>query len=345
MGFKNLLNIIDSERKLFIQMHRPPDPDCLACAFILKEMLSQYGVTSTIVYTGNINRYETKELISRLNIPLYKVDTEENKGLIRQGNQIIVVDCQKNGGNVTIMDGEYIACIDHHPELDNSEIYKYCDIRPQYGACISILYEYAREIDYEIKPSLAALMLHGIKVDTGNLGRKRYLHDIGVFADLYRIADMDILSFINRNAMRLEDLNMVSSAYGNIVVKARMVYSYAGPDRSRESLAGIADDLITVADVDFAVVYSNCFNGYSFSVRSQDPCKDAGRIVNRLFAKLRGEGGGHVNSAGGVIPKTVFMDFSTEGEKMNHIIFQFEKLFEEISGERSEPCSANSDTM
>lgn len=336
MGFKELLNVIDAERKLFIQIHRPPDPDCLACALLLKEMLSQYEIMSTIVYTGVINRFETKELIKRLSIPLYKVDTAENEGLIRQGDQIIVVDCQKNGGNVTVMDGEYIACIDHHPEVENkgSSTYKYCDIRPHYGACISMLYEYAQDIGYEIKPPLAALMLHGIKVDTGNLGRKRYLFDIEVFANLYKIADMDILSFINRNSLRLEDLTMISSAYDNIVVKRRIVYSYAGPDRSRESLAGIADELITMADVDFAVVYSNCFNGYSFSVRSQDPLKDAGRIVNKIFTELHGEGGGHVNSAGGVLPKTAFMNFTTEGEKMEHIISCFEKLFTAIDEER-----------
>ncbi len=38
-AFGRLMSVIDRERGLYIQMHRPPDPDCIASASILSDML------------------------------------------------------------------------------------------------------------------------------------------------------------------------------------------------------------------------------------------------------------------------------------------------------------------
>ena len=66
MRFRTLLGVIDRSRPLYIQMHRPPDPDCLASASVLSDMLRNEGLDPLIVYSGVIGKPETLELIDVL---------------------------------------------------------------------------------------------------------------------------------------------------------------------------------------------------------------------------------------------------------------------------------------
>jgi nanoRNase/pAp phosphatase (c-di-AMP/oligoRNAs hydrolase) len=313
-------------------MHRPPDPDCLATAAVLSDMLRNEDYNPQIIYTGLISKPETMELIDNLGIKITRLDTETNKGLIKVEDQIIVVDCQKENSNVTRLPGEYIACIDHHPERAG-HTYPYMDIRPEYGACASLLYEYAVEYGYEITPVQAALMIYGIRIDTDDLSRRKYLLDIDIFSALYKIANLDILSSIGRNAIRPEDISTTIVAYENLTIKNNVAYSFAGDDKAKESLAELADKLISLADVSFVVVYSKCFNGYNFSIRSQINAMHAGKIAKQAFAKVNGDGGGHMSMAGGLIPKVAFMDLLGGKAVMERIIDIIEEAIIEVCAE------------
>ncbi|MCL2616346.1 MAG: DHH family phosphoesterase [Defluviitaleaceae bacterium] len=327
MKLKKLIDVIDRDRKLYIQMHRPPDPDCLASASVMSDMLRSEGLSPEIIYSGVIAKPETIELIDSLGIKLLRLDTESNKNLVKPADQIIVVDCQKENSNVAHLPGDYIACVDHHPELEKKE-YLYSDIRPEFGACSSLIYEYAVEHGYELSPAQAALLIYGIRIDTDDLNRKKYLLDIDHFSALYKIANLEIISNINKNSIRPEDISTTITAYEHLTIINHVAYSYAGDDKAKESLAELSDRLISLADVGFVVVYSKCFNGYMFSVRSQLPAMHAGKIVKYAFSKSNGDGGGHWTMAGGVIPKVTFMDLIGDRAIMERIISIFNDSFE-----------------
>ena len=329
MGFRKLLSVIDRDRKLYIQMHRPPDPDCLASAAVLSDMLAGEGLEPVIVYTGLIRKPETMELIDNLGINLVRLDMESHRGLVKPGDQIIAVDCQKENSNIAHLPGDYIACIDHHPELAAKE-YLYSDIRPEFGSCSSMIYEYARDYGYAVNPGQAALMIYGIRIDTDDLNRKKYMADIDIFCELYKLANLEILSNIGRNSIRPEDISTTIMAYANLTIKNNVAYSFAGDDKAKETLAELADKLISLADVAFVIVYSKCFNGYNFSVRSQVETMPAGKIVQNAFSKVNGDGGGHMAMAGGLIPKVTFMDLIGEKAVMERVIGLFEEAFESI---------------
>ena len=327
MGLKELMSVIDKNRQLYIQMHKPPDPDCLASATVLADMLRSGGYDPTIVYSGAIGKSETLELIDVLGINIVRLDAEKNKNLVKPEDQIIVVDCQKENSNVMHLCGEYIACIDHHPELVKKD-YLYSDIQPEYGACSSMIYTYAVEYGYKISPSKAALMIHGIRIDTDDLNRRKYMLDIDCYCALYKIANLEILSNINKNRIRPDDISTTITAYEFLTIKNKVAYSYAGVDKAKESLAELSDRLSSLADVGFVVVYSKCYYGYVFSVRSQLAEKNAGKIVKHAFASVDGDGGGHATMAGGVIPKVSFMDLSGDKSVMERVIALFEDAFE-----------------
>ena len=330
MGFKELISVIDKDRKLYVQMHRPPDPDCIATAAVISDMLRSVGFKPQIIYTGLISKPETMELIDNLGIKLVRLDTETNKALVKKEDQIIVVDCQKDNSNVNKMPGEYIACVDHHPALADTE-YAYVDIRPEYGACSSILYEYAVEFGYELSPVQAALMIYGIRIDTDDLSRRKYMLDIDIFGSLYKIANLDILSSIGRNSIRPEDISTTIVAYENLTIKNNVAYSFAGEDKAKESLAELADKLISLADVGFVVVYSKCFNGFNFSIRSQVDSLHAGKIAKHAFSKINGDGGGHLFMAGGIVPKVSFMDLLGSKAVMEKVIDIIEDAINNIN--------------
>jgi nanoRNase/pAp phosphatase (c-di-AMP/oligoRNAs hydrolase) len=335
MGFNELLAVIEKERELYIQMHKPPDPDCLASATVLSDMLRSYGIESNIVYSGPISKPETMELIGNLGIKLIRLDTEKNKELVKPGDQIIVVDCQKENSNVTHLPGEYIACIDHHPELSDN-VYPYADIRPDFGACSSMIYEYATEINYELNPTQAALLLYGIRIDTDDLSRRKYTIDIDIFSALYKAANLEILANIGHNRIRPEDISTTIVAYENLTIKNRIAYSFAGDDKAKEALAELADKLISLSEISFVVVYSKCFNGYHFSLRSQTYTMHAGKIAKYAFTHMNGDGGGHKYMAGGLIPKVAFMDLVGSKAVMERVIDIIEDAIDKLNKEAEE---------
>ena len=330
MGFKELISVIDKGRKLYVQMHRPPDPDCIASSVVLSDMLKSVDFDPYIVYTGIISKPETTELIDNLGIKLIRLDSEVNKNLVQKEDQIIVVDCQKENSNVTHLPGEYIACVDHHPELAVNT-YAYVDIRPEYGACSSLIYEYAVGFNYQLSPVQAALLIYGIRIDTDDLSRRKYLIDIDIFSALYKIANLDILSNIGRNSIRPEDISTTIVAYENLTIKNNIAYSFAGDDKAKESLAELADKLISLADVFFVIVYSRCFNGYNFSIRSQSSSLHAGKIAKHAFSKVNGDGGGHMFMAGGLIPKVTFMDLLGSKAVMERVIDMIEDAIDNVA--------------
>ena len=332
MRFSKLVETIDKNRKLYIQMHRPPDPDCIASAFVLSEILKGVGFNAVPIYSGVIGKPETRELIENLEIKLICVDSDANKGMVNSEDQIIVVDCQANNSNVLPLAGEYIACIDHHPELTKNE-YKFTDIRPDFGACSSMIYEYAIEAGHKLTPTQAALLIYGIRIDTEDLSRRKYVLDIDIFSELYKIADISVLASIGRNSIRPEDISTTIIAYDNLTIKNNVAFSFAGDDKAKESLAVLADKLISLAGIQFVVVYSKCFNGYTFSIRSQTFRLNAGKIAKHACGEAGGDGGGHKYMAGGVIPKVSFMDLIGTKAVMQKVISLVQEAIEIVGNE------------
>ena len=64
-------------------------------------------------------------------------------------DEIILVDAQKGNSNIIDMNGQEIICIDHHPVYEHID-YRFCDIRPDVGACASIIASYYFDNDIDM---------------------------------------------------------------------------------------------------------------------------------------------------------------------------------------------------
>lgn len=292
-----------TKEHVYIQMHNYPDQDALASAFGLQVLLFHRGIKSSICYSGQIDKNNTLKMIEFLNITIYNNDEFE----MDREDEIILVDGQMGNVNMVNFAGKKIACLDHHPIQGVSE-YRFYDIRGGVGACASLIALYFVENHVEISKQIATALAYGIKMDTANLSRRAADLDIDMFCLLYKLADKDVLSSLESSSLRRNDLLAYQEAITNLKLHGRIGIAKIGNDCSEAIIGSISDFLLTLAEVDFTLVYSYRVGGLKFSVRSESKTVDAGKIIKEALLGL-GDGGGHATMAAGFLP-----DLNTEKE-------------------------------
>ena len=283
-------------KNVYIQTHNFPDPDAIGSAYGLAGILSHYGICSTLCYVGQIDRVNTKKMTDLCKIRI--CSEEEIREDLKSEDPIICVDSQKGGGNIKDLPGDEIACIDHHP-LVTDEGYRYLDVRKT-GSCSTLIAEYYQVLGLTPDCLRATALLYGLKMDTLHFTRGVTEMDIRMFAYLFPYSDAQILRALTSNSLEFNDLRAYGAAIENIFVYHRTGFAgipFACPDAQ---IAVICDFILSLDEVEVAVVYARRESGIKFSVRSENPDEDAGKLVAAALAGL-GSGGGHSFMAGGMI--------------------------------------------
>ncbi len=302
---------------VYIQMHNYPDQDALASAFGLQVLLANRDIKSTICYSGQIDKHNTLKMIEFLNITIYNNEEFEMDG----EDEIILVDGQMGNVNMINFIGRKIACIDHHPLQEVSE-YRFYDIQSQIGACSSLIASYFIENQIEISMRIATALVYGIKMDTADLTRRASELDIDMFCQLYKIADKNILSKLESSSLRKKDLLAYQEAISNLRLHGRIGIARIGDDCSEAIIGSISDFLLTLAEVDFTLVYSYRVGGLKFSVRSESKAVDAGKIIKEALLGI-GDGGGHATMAAGFLPNLYTeQEIKAMGQLVEHRVIE-----------------------
>ena len=161
-NFEQLFEAVNREH-VYIQTHNFPDPDAIASAYGLQRLLAARGLRSTICYKGKIDRYSTGKLVEIIGIELLNVDELEN--VLSDEDEVILVDSQKGNSNIIDITGDEIICVDHHPCNDMFE-YRFKDIRPEVGACATMIAQYFYENHVPVDQKIATALTYGIRIDT-----------------------------------------------------------------------------------------------------------------------------------------------------------------------------------
>ncbi len=298
-SFDELIELLQG-KKVFVQTHNFPDPDAIGSAFGLQSLLKLKGIDSTICYNGKIDRLNTRKMIDLLGIEI--LSKEELEGEMGEEDLIICVDSQKNGGNIIDLIGDEIACIDHHPTTEHVDYY-YKDVRIV-GACASLIAGYFEEEGLEMDSNTATALLYGLQMDTNGFTRGVTDADIEAFGYLHPLSDGDILSRLEQNQMEFQDLKAYGAAIENIMIYDKVGFAFI-PFPCQDALIAITCDFIlSLEEVDVAIVYSKRENGYKFSVRCENYLSDidCGKVVSKALSSTGGSGGGHAFMAGGFLP-------------------------------------------
>jgi nanoRNase/pAp phosphatase (c-di-AMP/oligoRNAs hydrolase) len=287
---KKLQNTVSGAKRPYILLYGNPDPDALASAWAMRELLDRASVSASIRYTGEVGRLENAAMIESLRIPASPL--EENA--LDDADLIILVDCQPEFfREIPIPRCDII--IDHHPRKSHRE-YPYVDIRPNRVATSSILTEYLHAAGIQITKRLATALYYGIQTDSRNSRRGPAPVDLEVIHLLERKIDRKMLRKIEFSSYSLNLLGYFSVALIRLRYSNNVLYSHTGPVPSSEVCVQIADFLIRVKEANWAVVSGVAVKKLIVVFRCDGNNRDAGSVAQAAFGIL-GSAGGHKTMA------------------------------------------------
>ncbi|MFP4010132.1 MAG: DHH family phosphoesterase [Spirochaetaceae bacterium] len=299
-GIQELISHIDPVREVAIQAHDFPDHDAVGTAYALSRLLASNQIETKLCYGGEIQSASLTEMIRILEIPIMACHEAE----LADDAQIIIVDGFVGNTNIRGVPGEVIGVIDHHvpPTEPNC---KYYDIRPHFGACSTILYEYYKISNNEMEANVATGLLIGVMMDTAFMTRGVAPVDLEAFSSLFFSGDWQTGSRLLKNSLSLADLSVFREAINACIVADDFCFVPVTKECTQEVMALVADFFLGLREIHFVVVLEPEREEYRISVRSEDNARPTDVIIKKALQGI-GSGGGHVHMGGGSIPRDLF---------------------------------------
>lgn len=317
------LKLFDKKSKVLILIWA--DPDSLASAYALKRILQNRVEKITIANVNEITRLNNKVMVEVLKIPLIKYSSE----LLNEHDKYILLDSQPSHRE-EFKNIKWDAIIDHHPIFSECNA-KYVDIRPDYGATSTILFEYLKTL--KIKPSvyLATALVYGIKTDTDNFEKSANIHDVLAFQKLYKYMNKHLLTKIECSSLRRSELRYFKIALDQLKFKKNRMFTYVGKVSNTDVLVLIADFLNKVYETSWVFVGGEYKRSLVIIIRCDGYKKNAGKMANKLFKDI-GSAGGHREKARAEIP---FSNLSIPPEQFDTqcLMKLFDKYFKKLDKE------------
>jgi nanoRNase/pAp phosphatase (c-di-AMP/oligoRNAs hydrolase) len=284
--------------KVVIVTHDNPDPDSIAAAVALRHLLIvKTGQNAVLAYGGVIGRSENRSMVEQLEIPMIPISELD----LKQFQVVCMVDTQPNTGNNSwpaTLPVHFI--VDHHrPKSDLSAVC-WVDIRENYGASATILYEYLTSQGVAINTRMATCLYYAIKSETQDLGREWSKADRDAYLKLLPLANNRILFKIVHPQVSTAYFSAFRRAIDSAVIYGSALVFNLHHIENPDLVAELADFLLRHKGVNY-VLGMGWFDGTQIlSMRSLDPDAKLGLIIQEMVAGI-GTAGGHGMVAGGQI--------------------------------------------
>jgi nanoRNase/pAp phosphatase (c-di-AMP/oligoRNAs hydrolase) len=292
-----LKKLIKGKKKAVFVLQDGPDPDALAAAAALRLVLRSFSdIHCVITYAGPISRPENRTLAEALELPFCNIKDLDFSSF----DLIAVLDTQPGTGNNSLPPerAPHIV-IDHHSLHREAGLAPFSDIRSNYGATSTILYEYLAELHITPNPIIAAALIYGIRTDTQILARDTTPADVSAYLALYPQASTRLLNRIEYSPVARSHFGLLVRAIGDATIHGRAVVSVIQRLPDDSIVAQVADLLVRLQDTDYAVCIAATRSEVVFSVRTVNG--DATDFA-KVLAGSEGTSGGHGSIAGGQIP-------------------------------------------
>jgi len=313
---------------VLILTHDYPDPDCIASAFGLSELLSFWGgPPSTISFGGFVGRAENRAMIRFLGIPTVPFVLTE----VSDFDKIVLVDCYPGRGNISLPPHIPIhAVIDHHPADPPADAPFFHDIRAGHGAAATIVTTYLIEAGCPISPKLATALFNGIKTDTSGMRRNATARDIECYKYLFELMDHRLLSEIENPGRDEDYFRTIHKAAECAVCHGNVGYAHLGAVHAPDSIAEMAEFFHCWERLEWMICTAVFKKQIFFSIRSNSD-NSAGIRAEQLATQFGGSGGGHTKAAAGRIPIDDDVNIM-----LDKIVYFIKELFG-VAGTTAEP--------
>jgi nanoRNase/pAp phosphatase (c-di-AMP/oligoRNAs hydrolase) len=289
----------DADR-ILILLHHDPDPDAMASALALRNVLRRTKTTAIIGALVGVTRPENQRMANLLDIHVETL-TEQS---VKEFERIAMVDVQPHyfGGLLDKVD----LVIDHHPAQSGyGALFK--DIRPDYGSTSTILTEHLRAVDVNISERTATAMLYAIKSDTLFFNRQANRVDLEAFSYLYPLSDAAMIRKMEGSDVTFERLSYVTYAQRVGLAGDQIFSAFLGTIPREDFIPYVADFFLQLEDIKWTVIAGIVHDTLVVSVRNLGYSRNAGELVKKVFGDI-GNAGGHRAMAKAVIPLQAFFE-------------------------------------
>jgi len=284
--------------KGLIIIHDYPDPDSLASAMALRHLLTmKLNRDSVIAFSGMISRSENIAMVRELEIFLTPLEVVN----IDDYSMVCMLDTQPGTGNNSLPpDVKVDLVIDHHPIRESSRECRWVDIREEYGASATILYEYLVAQNVSIGTKLATALFYAIKSETQDLGREAGRADRNAYLHLFPLTNKKLLYEITQPRLPQTHFRTMHLALMNTLIFDNLLVIKMGKIGTPEVVAEMADYLMRLEGVDVVMSMGRYHGVLILSMRTTRHDLNAGELMKKLVVG-QGTAGGHGMTAGGKI--------------------------------------------
>jgi len=291
----SLMSAVEGPGPLVILPHDNPDPDALASAAALQYLLREICERDSIISLGGIiGRAENRAMVKYLSIGLVPVKEIE----FTDDTKVVLVDTQPGRSNNSLP-AEIVptGVIDHHPAYGSGDGIPFVDMRDNYGATSTILTEYLRDSHVTVESKIATALFYGIVAETQDLGRESTEADFAATNFLYPYANKRRLGKIEHARVPREYFRAFRDAIDEATVYDKAIISDLGGVLYPDMVAEVADFLLRLDDVEYALAMGSYKKGLYVSLRTTDRDVNAGEILQKVLGSK--SAGGHDMIAGG----------------------------------------------
>jgi nanoRNase/pAp phosphatase (c-di-AMP/oligoRNAs hydrolase) len=289
---------VDPVREVGIFSHDNPDPDSIASAYCLQHLLTEkLKVNCVLGFGGVVGRHENQAMVRNLGLSLVP-----NRLLdFKRFGTVALLDSQPGTGNNSLPEGTRLdIVIDHHPLRKESSRARFVDVRPDYGSTSTIMFGYLQAAKLELPSKLATAIMLGIKSDTRELERQASDEDMKAYLQILRQADLQLLARIEHPRISRRYFQSFWEALSRSRVYGDAVVSLLGNVENPDMVAEIADFLLPLEEVRFALSTGSDGEKLFVSLRTRQQQHDAGQMLRQVLKGL-GRAGGHGRMAGGQV--------------------------------------------
>lgn len=280
---------------LLILTHDYPDPDALGSAFALQQIAEKiFGISSKIVYKGEIGRMENKAMVKILKIPARKLKPLDFK----KYDHVALVDTQPAFGNNPFpINRQATIVIDQHSSI-KKPFSEFSVINTDCGATSVVLAQAVMHVDMKITSSLATALVYGILSDTLNLFRSSNPEVVRTYLKLLPYCDHRALSKIQNPVRSRQTFMTLGKGIQNARVYKRLIVSHLGKIESPDLVSQVADSLIRYKNMSWCLCTGQYKGKLYTSLRMTNQKGDAASILRSIFDNPK-HAGGHDTIAGG----------------------------------------------
>ncbi len=293
---QRLLDALEGKRRLLILTHDNPDPDSIASALGLAELVATRmpRLKTDIAYGGYIGRAENRAMIRLLKIELLHASRLD----IDDYDATALCDTQPGAKNHSHPPHRApTIVIDHHPPREESEAAAYADVGGDYGATTTKVVEYLRAAGAKIDETLATALFYGVKSDTRDLGRESNKADFDAYRFLIDHANLPLVSEIEHPQVPREYFRAMVEGFKRARVYDSAVAVHLGEVYTPDLCAELADRLLQADGIRWSLAMGIHADQLYVSIRTRDKRCNAGKLIAEVITE-RGMAGGHGAMAG-----------------------------------------------